>query len=67
MTRLEELAENGDKEAEGLLNQLDPLVKRRDGLIDQAFIDGRTEGYDALEELLDSYAPDAVAEIRRQV
>ncbi len=38
-------------------------IVRRDGLIDQAFIDGRTEGYDALEELLDAYAPDAVAEI----
>ena len=38
-------------------------IVRRDGLVDQAFIDARTEGYDALEELLDSYAPAAVAEI----
>ena len=36
---------------------------RRDGLVDQSFIDGRTEGYDALEELLVAYAPDAVEEI----
>jgi formate dehydrogenase major subunit len=38
-------------------------VVRRDGLIDRAFIDARTEGYEALEELLDSYAPEAVEEI----
>ena len=38
-------------------------VVRRDGLVDRAFIDARTEGYDALEELLEAYAPDAVAEI----
>jgi formate dehydrogenase major subunit len=36
---------------------------RRDGLIDRAFIDARTEGYEALEELLDSYAPEVVEEI----
>ena len=35
MTRLEELAENGDEEAEGLLKQLEPLVERRDGLIEE--------------------------------
>ena len=38
-------------------------VVRRDGLVDRAFIDGRTEGYEALEELLDAYDPDAVEEI----
>src|ERR1700733_7604722 len=38
-------------------------IVRRDGLIDQAFIDARTEGYEALEELLDSYAPEVVEEI----
>jgi len=38
-------------------------VVRRDGLIDRAFIDERTEGYEALEELLEAYAPDAVEEI----
>src|SRR3984885_5606631 len=38
-------------------------VVRRDGLIDRAFIDARTEGYEALEELLDSYAPEVVEEI----
>jgi formate dehydrogenase major subunit len=38
-------------------------VVRRDGLVDRAFIDERTEGYEALEELLDSYAPEVVEEI----
>ncbi|MGH2851022.1 MAG: molybdopterin oxidoreductase family protein, partial [Solirubrobacteraceae bacterium] len=38
-------------------------VVRRDGLIDRAFIDGRTHSYEALEELLDFYDPDAVSEI----
>jgi formate dehydrogenase major subunit len=38
-------------------------VVRRDGLADSDFIAARTEGYDALEELLETYTPDAVAEI----
>ena len=38
-------------------------VVRRDGLTDQGFIAQRTEGYDALEELLELYDPDAVEEI----
>jgi formate dehydrogenase major subunit len=38
-------------------------VVRRDGLTDEAFIAERTEGYEALEELLDLYTPQAVQEI----
>jgi formate dehydrogenase major subunit len=38
-------------------------VVRRDGLVDRSFIDARTEGYEALEELLDAYSPEAVSEI----
>src|ERR1019366_4128945 len=38
-------------------------VVRRDGLTDEQFIAGRTEGYEALEELLELYDPGAVEEI----
>ena len=38
-------------------------VVRRDGLTDETFIADRTEGYDALEELLELYTPQAVEEI----
>src|ERR1700733_701618 len=38
-------------------------VVRRDGLTDPAFIADRTEGYEALEELLELYTPEAVEEI----
>ena len=38
-------------------------VVRRDGLVDRAFVAERTEGYEAVEELLESYSPTAVAEI----
>lgn len=38
-------------------------VVRRDGLIDEAFIAERTEGYAAVEELLEQYDPQAVEEI----
>src|SRR5580692_12255348 len=38
-------------------------VAARDGLTDEAFIAERTEGYEALEELLDLYTPQAVEEI----
>ena len=38
-------------------------VIRRDGLTDETFIAQRTEGYAALEELLDAYTPQAVQEI----
>jgi formate dehydrogenase major subunit len=38
-------------------------VVRRDGLTDPAFIEARTEGYDAVEELLESYTPEVVQEI----
>jgi formate dehydrogenase major subunit len=38
-------------------------VVRRDGLTDETFIAERTEGYEALEELLDLYTPQAVQEI----
>ena len=38
-------------------------VVRRDGLVDEEFVAARTEGYDAVEELLAGYAPDAVEEI----
>ncbi|MFN8164124.1 MAG: formate dehydrogenase subunit alpha [Solirubrobacterales bacterium] len=38
-------------------------VVRRDGLTDREFIAARTEGYEALDELLDAYHPSAVEEI----
>jgi formate dehydrogenase major subunit len=38
-------------------------VIHRDGLTDAQFIAERTEGYEALEELLDAYTPQAVQEI----
>jgi formate dehydrogenase major subunit len=36
---------------------------RRDGLVDAEFVAARTEGYEAVEELLESYDPAAVEEI----
>jgi formate dehydrogenase alpha subunit len=38
-------------------------VVARDGLLDHAFIEARTEGFAALEELLALYAPEAVEDI----
>ncbi len=38
-------------------------VVRRDGLLDEEFIASRTEGYGAVEELLEAYDPAAVEEI----
>jgi formate dehydrogenase major subunit len=38
-------------------------VVRREGLLDEAFIAARTEGYEALEELLEGYDPTSVEEI----
>ncbi len=38
-------------------------VIERDGFVNRAFVDARTEGFDALLELLPSYAPDAVEAI----
>src|ERR1019366_6017589 len=38
-------------------------VVARDGLIDRAFIDARTEVFETLEELLVAYSPSAVEEI----
>ncbi|MGH2901343.1 MAG: molybdopterin oxidoreductase family protein, partial [Solirubrobacteraceae bacterium] len=38
-------------------------VVARDGLVDRAFLDARTEGYDAVEELLGGYAPADVQRI----
>jgi formate dehydrogenase major subunit len=38
-------------------------VVRRDGLTDERFIAERTEGYEAVAELLEAYAPGAVQEI----
>jgi formate dehydrogenase major subunit len=38
-------------------------VVRRDGLLDEDFIAARTDGYDALEELLELYEPTAVETI----
>jgi formate dehydrogenase major subunit len=38
-------------------------VVARDGFLDRAFIDERTEGYEAVEELLSSYDPDATEAI----
>jgi formate dehydrogenase major subunit len=38
-------------------------VVERDGFVDRAFVDARTEGFEALLELLPAYAPDAVEAI----
>ena len=38
-------------------------VLHRDGYVDHDFVAARTNGYDAVEELLPQYAPDAVEEI----
>jgi formate dehydrogenase major subunit len=38
-------------------------VLERDGLVDRAFVDARTDGFEALRELLPAYAPEAVQEI----
>src|SRR6201999_1234193 len=38
-------------------------VVRRDGMVDEEFIAARTEGYEALEELLENYDPASVEEI----
>src|SRR6201996_5159465 len=38
-------------------------VVRRDGLVDEGFVAARTEGWEALEELLEGYDPAAVEEI----
>ncbi|MBS1863924.1 MAG: formate dehydrogenase subunit alpha [Actinobacteria bacterium] len=38
-------------------------VVRRDGMLDEGFIAARTEGYEALEELLAGYDPQAVEEV----
>jgi formate dehydrogenase major subunit len=38
-------------------------VVRRDGLTDEAFIAERTDGYEAVQELLEAYTPQAVQEI----
>jgi formate dehydrogenase major subunit len=38
-------------------------VVRRDGLCDERFIAERTDGYEALEELLELYTPEAVEDI----
>ncbi|HKG39518.1 MAG TPA: formate dehydrogenase subunit alpha [Conexibacter sp.] len=38
-------------------------VVERDRFVDRAFVDARTEGFDALLELLPAYAPDAVEAI----
>jgi formate dehydrogenase major subunit len=38
-------------------------VIERDGFVDGAFVEGRTEGFEALPELLASYAPEVVEEI----
>ena len=38
-------------------------VVRRDGFVDEGFVAARTEGYDVLAELLESYDPAAVEEI----
>ncbi len=38
-------------------------VVARDGLVDRAFLDARTEGYDAVEDLLADYAPADVQRI----
>jgi len=38
-------------------------VLERDGFVNQAFVDERTEGFEALHALLPSYTPEAVSEI----
>jgi formate dehydrogenase major subunit len=45
-----------------LLNGMAHVVIR-DGLVDQRFVEERTEGYDALAELVEAYTPEAVEEI----
>jgi formate dehydrogenase major subunit len=45
-----------------LMNGLAHVVVR-DGLVDQDFIAARTEGYDAVEEMLTAYTPPSVEEI----
>jgi formate dehydrogenase major subunit len=45
-----------------LLNGLAHVVIR-DGLTDESFIESRTEGYDAVAELVHAYTPEAVEEI----
>jgi len=42
-----------------LLNGLAHVVIR-DGMVDSAFVDARTEGFDATAELVEAYTPDAV-------
>jgi len=38
-------------------------VLERDGFVERAFVDARTDGWDAFAELLAAYAPDEVSEI----
>jgi formate dehydrogenase major subunit len=45
-----------------LLNGLAHVVIR-DGLVDRAFVEERTEGFDAVAELAEAYTPEAVEEI----
>jgi formate dehydrogenase major subunit len=45
-----------------LLNGLAHVVIR-DGLVDERFVAERTEGYEAMAELVDAYTPEAVEEI----
>jgi formate dehydrogenase major subunit len=45
-----------------LLNGLAHVVIR-DGLVDERFVAERTDGYDAVAELVEAYTPEAVAEI----
>jgi formate dehydrogenase major subunit len=45
-----------------LLNGLAHVVVR-DGLVDRGFVESRTEGVEALEEMLTAYTPEAVEEI----
>ena len=45
-----------------LLNGLAHVVIR-DGLVDRAFVDERTEGYEAVAELVEAYTPENVEEI----
>jgi formate dehydrogenase major subunit len=45
-----------------LLNGLAHVVVR-DGLVDEAFVEERTEGYQAVADLVEAYTPEAVEEI----
>jgi formate dehydrogenase major subunit len=45
-----------------LLNGMAHVIIR-DGLVNEQFVSERTEGYDALAELVEAYTPDAVEEI----